>query len=224
MGYIKQLEAVNHMLLMAGESTVSETQLTSDPDTDTEVALLLLGQFQDDSLMRGTVGNRRLRKFRLEAAGRIELENDIMAAELVSYHANDDDLMIQANVRGLFITDELPYLWNITDATETWKADKDYMVETIQSLTWENIDTSYQRAIMSAAARQYQIIMQGDADADAYLAQIEALYSAKAKGANIDDRRRHVFSQVGRKSYDAINRQGFSNDPSRFRYWNTNNG
>ena len=208
---------------MAGESTVSETQLTSDPDTDTEVALLLLAQFTDDYLMRGTVGNRRLRKFELDTIGQIELETDVMSAELVSYHDNDDNYMIQANVRGTYDEDG-PYLWNITDATDQWEADKEYTIETIHSLSWLEIDTPFQRAIMSAAARQYQIIMQGDADADAYLAQVEALFQAKAKGANTDDRRRHVFSQVPRKSYDAIMREGLTNDPSRFRFWKSSQG
>jgi hypothetical protein len=77
---------------------------------------------------------------------------------------------------------------------------------------------------MSAAARQYQLVMQGDADTDAYLGQAEMYYKAQAKGSNTDDRRRHLFSQVTSRSREAIERASGGSDPSRFRYWRTNNG
>jgi hypothetical protein len=221
MGYITELEAVNHMLLMAGESTVSD--LTLDGDLDTEVALLLLKQFKTDYLMRGTVGNRKITKHKLATDGRINLDQDVLAAELISYHTNDNHLLIHANIRG-YDDASSPYLWNITDSTDTWKAGTEFVVETIESLAWIDLDTTYQRAIMSAAARQYQLVMQGDADADAYLGQMELYFKTVAKGANADDKRRHVFSQVSLRARRAVDRSTGLNDPSRFRYWRTNNG
>ena len=205
---------------MAGESTVSTL---GDSDIDTEVALLLLNQFRTDYLMRGTVGNRLLTKTTLSEEGRINLTSDILAAELVSYHTNANGHMIQANIRG-YDDEDSPYLYNITDGTDVWEANKEYLVETISNLVWQDLDTTYQRAIMSAAARQYQLVMQGDADADAYLGQAEMYYKAMAKGSNTDDRRRHVFSQISIRARENIERVSNANDPSRFRFWRTNNG
>jgi len=219
MGYITELKAVNHILLMAGESTVSTLV---ESDIDTEVALLLLHQFRTDCLMRGTVGNRTLTKTTLDEDGRLNLTTNVLAAELVSYHTNSDGYMIQANIRG-YDDAESPYLYNITDSTDIWEANKEYLIETITDLDWLDLDTTYQRAVMAAAARQYQLVMQGDADADAYLGQVEAYYKAQAKGANTDDRRRHVFSQVSRKARKNVDRYSISNDPNRFRFWRTNN-
>jgi len=220
MGYITELEAVNHILLMAGESTVSTLV---DSDIDTQVAALLLKQFRTDYLMRGTVGNRLVTKTTLTTAGRINLTSDVLSAELMSYHANDDGLMIQGAIRG-YDDAESPFLYNITDGTDTWDADKEYTIETIYSLVWLDLDTTYQRAIMAAAARQYQLVMQGDADADAYLGQAEMYYKAQAKGSNTDDRRRHLFSQAPPRSRAAVERFNGASDPSRFRFWRTNNG
>jgi hypothetical protein len=136
--------------------------------------------------------------------------------------------MLQANIRGFSVDEDpanpLPYLFNITDGTSVWVTTTEYTVEYIYNLDWVDIDTPFQRAIMAASARQYQIVMQGDYDSDAYLAQVEAFYSAKAKGANIDDRRRHVFSQLGYSAKGAVTRVDTSTDPARFRYWRTNNG
>ena len=219
MGYITELKAINHMLLMAGESPVADL---TDSGVDISVANTLLQQFIDDFLMRGTVGNRVITKTTLETDGQILLGDNIIAAELLSHHVNSDGYRISANIRG--IGGDAPFLYNITDQTATWSAGKEYTMEIIYDLIWLDIDTPYQRAIMAAAARQYQIVMQGDADADAYLAQSEHFYSAKAKSANTDDRRRHIFDQVPRRAHESVSRRDTNSDPTRFRYWRHSHG
>tara|TARA_R100000654_G_scaffold1725_3_gene6340 strand:- start:584 stop:1252 length:669 start_codon:yes stop_codon:yes gene_type:complete len=222
MGYITELKAINHMLLMAGESPVTQAELTAG-GIDVSTAQTLLEQYTEDFLMRGTVGNRIITKTTLTTAGQILLGNDVMSAELVTYHANSEGDRIFANIRGMGATDGR-YLYNITDQTSTWSAGTEYCLELIYDLPWVDIDTPYQRAIMAAAARQYQIVMQGDGDTDAYLSQAEAFYSAKAKAANTDDRRRHVFDQVPRRARESVLRQDVTSDPTRFRYWRHTNG
>jgi len=86
------------------------------------------------------------------------------------------------------------------------------------------MDTPVQRGILSAAARQYQMVTQGDGDADQYLSGLESFYSAKAKGADLDDRRRSVFSASSSKLRDALSRNEMYNDASRLRYWRTTGG
>jgi hypothetical protein len=222
MGVITKQAAVNHMLLLAGESTVSS--LTNDAGIDTTTAVFILDQVIQDYLLRGTVGNRTVVKVKLATEGTIELGNvgnyPIMSAELISFHTNDDQMMIQANIRGIDGT-SVPLLWNITDNKSTWKEGTEYVLEKILQLPWEDVDTPYQRAMMSTAARQYQLIMQGDADIDKYLANAESVHMSKAKAANADDKRRHIFDQITGLSRDAISRQGYGNDTSRFRFWKT---
>jgi hypothetical protein len=225
MGYITEVDAVNHMLLMAGESTVSD--LSTDTSIDTETARTLLDQYTHDFLMRGIVGNRQIKKYNLDAAGKIEFISGstnqiVLTAELVSVHHNTDNYKIQTSVRGNTEGSngsDAAYLYNVTDQTSTWDAKKDYWVELLFHLDWDELDTAFQRAIMAAAARQYQIIMQGDADADAYLANAEAFYAAKAKASNTDIRQRSLFAQVPIRSYDAVSRSSRHNDPNRFRFW-----
>ena len=223
MGYIKELDAVNHMLLMAGESTVSS--LTTDSAVDTETARTILDQYTHDFLMRGIVGNRQLKKYKLEADGKIEFTSGsdnqkVLTAELVSHHENSDSQKILTSVRdNTEDNTTAAYLYNVTEQTSTWTANKNYWVEILFHLDWEELDTVYQRAIMAAAARQYQIIMQGDADADAYLGSLEAFYTAKARGSNVDDKRISVFNHVTSRQRDSIFRTTRYNDSRRFRYW-----
>ena len=91
-------------------------------------------------------------------------------------------------------------------------------------MAWDDIDTTLQRGIMAAAARQYQIIVQGDADADQYLGNLEAVFKSQAKAANIDDRRRSVVDQMTRIGKRAVLRADGVGDQRRFRYWKTWNG
>ena len=58
MGDISKLDAVNHMLLMAGESLVSD--LDDNSGLDTETALFCLEQFTKDFQLRGIANNQQI--------------------------------------------------------------------------------------------------------------------------------------------------------------------
>ena len=220
MGSISKLDAVNHMLLMAGESLVSD--LEENSGLDTETSQFCLEQFIRDFQMRGIANNRFIKKTTLDTAGQITLPMspyDTLSAELISNHTNDEGYNIIGIAKGT--VDK--YLWNVTDQTDQWKADTEYRIEIIQSVNWEDMDTPVQQGILAAAARQYQMVTQGDADADTYLAGLEGLYMAKGKGADYDDRRRTIFSSSSAKLREAMSRNSFSNDSSHIRYWRTTN-
>lgn len=223
MGYITELEAINHMLLMAGESTVVEADITAGA-LDVGTAQSVLNRQIDDYTMRGLVGNRVLKKQTLSAEGKLEVGTaaEIISGELVSYHENSDGYMIQAQVRD---DDTTAFLFNITDQTaDEWAPNVEYTYELTYVMAWDDIDTTLQRGIMAAAARQYQIIVQGDADADQYLGNLEAVFKSQAKAANIDDRRRSVVDQMTRIGKRAVLRADGVGDQRRFRYWKTWNG
>ncbi len=220
MGSISKLDAVNHMLLMAGESLVSD--LEDNSGLDTETSLFCLDQFIRDFQMRGIANNRYIQKTTLTTKGQITLPTspyDTLSAELLSDHVNNDGYRRVGVAKGT--TDK--YLWNVTDQTDQWDKDVEYTIEIIQAISWEDMDTPVQRAVLGAAARQYQMVTQGDGDADVYLSGLEGLYMAKGKGADYDDRRRTVFSASSIKLREALNRHSFPNDATVLRYWRTTN-
>jgi hypothetical protein len=222
MGVISKLDAINHMLLMAGESMVSD--LDNLGGVDTEVCETILDRLILDFQTRGLANNKYNLKYTLDADGEISLGGNIISAELISSHSNDDGFQIIGVGRYEDSSQGITKLWNVTDQTLTWKSDRDYWVEIIKKIDWEAMDTPVQRAVLSSAARQYQIIMQGDVEADKYLQELEIMYTVKGKSADTDDKRRTIFGSGTPKLRDIHNRASSYNDPSRFRFWRTTNG
>jgi hypothetical protein len=218
MGAITKLDAVNNMLLMAGESMVSD--LEENSGLDTETAEFVLEQFIRDFQMRGLANNRYIQKYELTAAGQIALPSNTISAELISFHSNSDGYRLIGIAKGN--VDKI--LWNATDQTDSWDATTEFKVELIVTFIWNDMDTPVQRGILSSAARQYQLITQGDGDADYYLEGMEALYVSKGKAADLDDRRRSIWTSGSPKLREALNRGSTSNDPNRFRWWNARVG
>jgi hypothetical protein len=215
MGVITKLEAVNHILLMAGESLVSD--LDGDSGIDTEVALFILDRAIMDFQLRGLVSNTYVKKYELTEDGVIDLPSDTLNAELISIIINDDSRRIRATSRK--DSDGNIRLHNHTDNINTWDKNKEYQVAIVYSLVWDEIETTMQRSILATAARQYQLVMQGDADVDAYLGQIEAVYTFKGRSADIDDKNYSVFSSLSNTARQVFTRYSSTNDPSRFRFW-----
>mgnify|MGYP003114485526 CR=1 FL=1 len=219
MGSISRLDAVNHMLLMAGESVVSD--LDDNGGLDTETSEFVLDQFTRDFQLRGLANNRYEKKYKLDSDGLINLPSTpypTLSAELVSMHTNNDGHRQIGIAKG---TGSSVYLWNATDQTDQWKAGTEYCVHIIQEITWEDLDTPVQRAVLSSASRQYQMVTQGDGDADFYLSNLEMIYTSKGKGADLDDKRASVFNSSTSRLQQAMSRNMSYNDPTRFRYWRT---
>ena len=188
MGMYSRLEAVNHMLLLSGEHLVNH--LENDSGVDTSVAEHILDETVKSYVMRGVVNNSYITKYTPDTNGYVYLPAATAHAELVeAIWSEDQDQYVIASYKG-----NPPYLFNVTDNTAVWTSDQigddGVEIKLVVNLSWEDIETPMQRAIMSAAARDYQIISQGDPQVDQYLAQREMLYSAKGKGADIHQKRR----------------------------------
>lgn len=206
MGQITQLKAVNHMLLHAGSSPVSD--LLGASGVDTGIALDILDEASMDYQMRGIVNNQNVVKLTPdETTGLILLpsggdgdDNGIIHVELLSRHFSSE-FNIQIRIR---VNDGLtaPKLFNVTDDTEVF-TDSEYRVRYTKDLKWESLDTVAQRAIMARAARIYQMYLQGDDEADRYLAEQELIYKARLVGEDIYDRERNIF--FGQSSLRAFN-------------------
>jgi hypothetical protein len=219
MGSISQLDAINNMLLMAGESLVSD--LDNNSGLDSETAEFVLDQFVRDFQMRGLANNQYLKKYTLDEKGKINLPSSTyvtLSAELISNHTNDDGYHIIGVAKG---SGSDKYLWNVTDQKDEWDKGVEYTIEITQAINWEDMDTPVQRAILSAAARQYQMLTQGDGDTDIYLEGLEALYTSKGLGSDFDDKRRTVFQAGSYRLREALDRRSAYNDATVLRYWRT---
>lgn len=220
MGFITKLQAVNQMLLTSGENLVSDLEDASGIDTG--IAQNILEQCSLDFQMRGMANNKITRKQLINGSGYLLLpvgdddEEGIIATELMSYHQNSDGDQIRVRM----VNASPSRLWNITDDTDVF-VEADYYVEFIMKLLWENLDTAVQRAILSSAMRTYQILTQGDGEADSYLNQQEQIFNAKGRAADVNDKKRNIFTTGDPSLRSAVNRNPYLNDPSRFRFWRT---
>jgi len=214
MGAITRLQAVNQMLLAAGESLVADLEEASGIDTG--IAEFILERSTEDFQLRGLTGNKYDRKYEADSNAMIMLPSDTLSAELVSNHTNDDGVTIISSLRG----EPDAFLYNVTDQTKIWKTDNtEYSVEIIHKVRWEDMDTPVQRAVVATSVRKYQLLMQGDTEVDKYFAADEAVHVAKGRAADINDRRRHIFATGDQGLASIFRRPLGSNDPNRFRYW-----
>jgi len=219
MGYITRLDAINEMLLAAGESLVSD--LDESSGVDTSIAEFILNKTADEYQFRGIAHNTYVKKCKPDSNLKIILPHDTINVVLLSNHTSTnrsggyDGYNIEAGIRG----EPNGYLYNITEQTDKWQAGTEYTLEFIQRIRWEDMDSTIQKAIIAGASRWYQMITQGDDSADAYLAQKEAIGISKGKASDAKTKSRNIFDgDLGRR---AIRREHFlyTNDPARFRFW-----
>jgi len=225
MGFITKLQAINQMLLAAGEAPVAD--LTNNSGIDTGIADTILEQASIDFQLRGLANNKIVRKFNPDSNGKIYFdvgadtdEEGIMSADLMSVHLNSDNQVIVAKVfnDGTGSSNSIK-LYNFTDDTDVWTVGVDYYIEIVKKLKWEHLDTACQRAILASAARNYQILTQGDPAADQFLSYQEQIFNIKGKAADINDKKRNIFRDGDANARGAIFRNPYIYDPSRYRYW-----
>jgi hypothetical protein len=225
MGFITKLQAINQMLLAAGEAPVAD--LTNNSGIDTGIADTILEQASIDFQLRGLANNKIVRKFNPDSSGKIYFdvgadtdEEGIMSADLMSLHLNSDNQQIVAKVfnDGTGSSNSIK-LYNFTDDTDVWTTGIDYYIEIVKKLKWEHLDTACQRAILASAARNYQILTQGDPAADQFLSYQEQMFNIKGKAADINDKKRNIFKDGDANVKGAIFRNPYIYDPSRYRYW-----
>lgn len=194
MGYLSKLDAVNMMMLSAGESLVADLEEASGIDTG--ISEFLLDQCSMEHQLRGISENKFIKKMNPDANGKLLLgypNNDylgILEASLISPHYNDENFLITARVS----QDNPPRLYNMTDETDVWETGTDYYISITAMLKWEQLDSTTQRAVLANAMRKYQLMIQGDRVVDSVLAQDEMLAKIKARANNITDRRRNLLS------------------------------
>jgi hypothetical protein len=225
MGFITKLQAINQMLLAAGEAPVAD--LLDNSGIDTGIADTILEQASLDFQLRGLANNKIVRKLNADSNGKIYFqvsedsdEEGILSADLMSTHFNSNNEVIVAKVYndGTGSSNSIK-LYNFTDETDVWQTGTNYYVEIIKKLKWEHLDTPCQRAILATAARHYQILTQGDPSADQFLSFQEQIFNMKGKAADINDKKRNIFQTGDLNVIRAAMRNPYISDPSRYRFW-----
>lgn len=225
MGFITKLQAINQMLLAAGEAPVAD--LTNNSGIDTGIADTILEQASIDFQLRGLANNKIIRKFNPDSNGKIYFdvgadtdEEGILSADLMSFHLTSDNQQIVAKVfnDGTGSSNSIK-LYNFTDDTDVWTTGIDYYIEIIKKLKWEHLDTACQRAILATAARNYQILTQGDPAADQFLSYQEQMFNIKGRAADINDKKRNIFKSGDANVRGAIFRNPYFYGPNSVRYW-----
>jgi hypothetical protein len=214
MGLYSYTDAINHMLLSSGEHLISD--LTTDAGVDTSVAQFILNQTIKAMVMRGIANNRYVTTITPDVNGKIILPSNACYAQVVEplFDPTTGEV-IQTTLKS---TNSGPVLFNITKQTDVF--DKELDIEVIVTLGnaasyygWDDIDSALQRGIMESAAREYQIITQGDLDIDKRLAVREQYHIARGRAADIFKKNRSILlGDNGTRA--AVDRRGIlSNDP-----------
>ena len=212
MGYMTRLDAVNQMLISAGEGIVSD--LESKSGVDTSVCEFMLDQKIVDYQMRGLANNQQNIIYTPSDKDKtIKLPNNVLSGWLISTHINSNGNEIRGIVRGA----NPPYLYNLTDNTKQWSPNTNYEVYLVLKFDWEDMDTNVQKAIVMQAAREYQMLSQGDGDVDNYLAQLSLFYDSQAKGSDNSQKRYNIFTGPESSVTGAVNRNQ-TMDYNRYRY------
>ncbi len=214
MGLYSYTDAINHMLLSSGEHLISD--LTNESGVDTSVAQFILNQTIKAMVMRGIANNRYVTTIAPDLNGKINLPSNACYAQVVEplFDPTTGEV-IQTTLKS---TNSGPVLFNITKQTDVF--DKTLDIEVIITLGnaqdyygWDNIDSALQRGIMESAAREYQLITQGDLDVDKRMAVREQYHIARGRASDIFKKNRSIFlGDAGTRA--AVDRRGIlSNDP-----------
>lgn len=205
MGQMTRLQAVNQMLLAAGEAIVSD--LESQSGVDTTIAEYLLDEYASDFQLRGLANNVYVKTLDVnDVTNKILLPTNIMSLDFGTFLTNEDGNQIRVSVK---TEGENFILWNVTDQTSDWSAyaDQEIKASLTVKIPWEDIDTPGQRGIVAAAARRYQMLTQGDGAMDAYLQQDEMIYGSMGKSRDMESKARTVWDASSYQTKRAVFRE-----------------
>lgn len=216
MGAMTRLDAVNQCLLAAGEAIVSD--LDNQTGVDTSIAEYLLNQYADDFQFRGLANNRYTKTLTIDdATNKVPLPTTIISLDFNTLLYTTDNTTVRVSVKkegSAFV------LWNVTEQTTDFSAysGQELKATLIVRVDWEDIDTPGQRAITASAARRYQMLTQGDAGMDQYLAQDEMVHNMKGRSRDIESKQRTVWDASSSQTRRAVFRESGSTAPD-FRRW-----
>jgi len=209
MGDISRLEAINTMRLYAGQRVLSDLE-----GSDTELASFILDRTTRDYQVRGLVNNTLVVEVQPDEDGHILLRGDALEVRLLSIHYSQT---LNARIAAVS-NSNTQRLFNQTDMTDEWPADT-YCLEYILKVEWENMSTSVQIAMITAASRHYQMLIQGDQATDLFLASLEMESMLRAGQQDAQQHQRTIFTSVLPSMQAVLSRTIRGTTPGAIRRW-----
>lgn len=214
MGAMTKLQAVNQMLLYSGESIVSD--LTGASGVDTSIAQFILDTKTMDYSERGLANNQRIEQVSPDSSGRIKIRTDALSVEMLTFVAAETEPL---KGQGCRIVSRGGFLYNLTDDTSTFDTTETYDLGYVLSIDWDDMETPIQKAIVMQAAREYQMLSQGDPGSDSYIAGLEAKYTAKAKGFDARSKSYSILHNGDNAVKKVLGGRNMYYDPNGRRYY-----
>jgi len=171
-----EIDAVNVMLLSAGQSLVNS--LASDGATDTSVAEFLLNQQVLDHQLRGLAAGIERRTLTADVSGEYDLPDNCIDIQCVTYVTSSE------NGGRANIMNRNGKLYNSSDGTYVF-SEETLIVEVTVKLEWAEIPVAMRKAIASAAAVDYVAQVTDDTKLLQRAMQHEAMTRAQGKGQDV---------------------------------------
>lgn len=226
MGAYTRLDAINEILLYAGESPVAD--LSGNSGVDTSIAEAILDKKTIDAQSLGLANNLTIRLITPNEQGKLYIPSDALSATMITaVESNRETSNVSPVVvhyarivtKGWGVEGQQPFFYNLTDDTDVFDTKATYEAQVIYNISWEDMDTPIQKNITMQTAREYQMLTQGDGSVDNYLAQLEMYYMAKSASRDMGQKGYNIY-QMNPLAKRAVDRQIIV-DPQRFRYWRT---
>lgn len=171
MGYVTQLEAINEMLVAAGEQPVSNLVT---PEADIGVAQVILDSCTRNLQVQGLAGNTFRKTYTVGVDGTIAIGDDILAVSIAVQPYGDHPIQV------VIVGGATAKLYNTADDTDDFSdiPSGELEITEIRYLAWDDISTPIQIEIVGYAKQKYQMLVQGDSDMNKQLI-MEMLESQK---------------------------------------------
>lgn len=189
MGALSELDAVNRILRAASENPVPS--LTNDGVADTDLARSILRETSYELQMMGLAFNTEVKTLHPTSNGTIPA-----AANMLAIDGAEEDEYLDIVIRG-------DKLYNRTTGENTFTFTDSIKAQIIWYFEWDQIPTPQQYQIADRAAREYQMLVLGDRNTDAFLARKEALSDIRGTAEDIRTRDHNIIrnNRVAQRIY-----------------------
>lgn len=194
MGALSKLEAVNRMLVAAGEFPVSS--LTVSGSNDVTIAVQLLDESTTMIQMAGTNTNTIYKTLTPDIEGKIYVNDNIIHVDTV-----EESMSRNVAVQGRNPT----YLIDLdNEGTDIFEEGTELKVKLVTNLSFDDLETADQFYAVDHAARRYQFLTVGDRATDGILNE-QAQYSRfmarakdiRARDVNFMDNTKSMWANIG---------------------------
>lgn len=194
MGALSKLDAVNRILVAAGEFPVSSLSVSGA--NDVTIAVQLLDEATTMVQINGTNTNTILSEVTPDSEGKIYVADSTIHVDTYGDSRNRNIAAQGRNPTYLIDLDN--------GGTDVFDAGTTLFIKTMRRIDFEDLETQEQFYATDYAARRYQILTVGDKQSDAVLNEqvlMSRIHSRakdiRARGANFTDNTKSYWANIG---------------------------